>query len=105
MPAKNNPNDIRIVRVYDAPVKAVWDAWTDPKQLANWWGPRGFTITTNSKDLRIGGHWNLTMHGPDGTNFPNYIKYIDVVTHSKLVYEHGGAENQPPMFRLSLIHI
>ena len=40
MAAENKSNEIRIVRVYDAPVKAVWDAWTDPKQVAQWWGPR-----------------------------------------------------------------
>ena len=98
-----NLNDIHIVRVYDAPVKAVWDAWTDPNQLAKWWGPRGFTITTHSKDFRVGGHWKLTMHGPDGNNVPNYIKYIEVGTHSKLIYDHGGVKEQPPMFRVSVV--
>ena len=49
-------NELLIIRIYDAPVQAVWDAWTDPKQLAQWWGPRGFTLTTHSKDLRVGGH-------------------------------------------------
>ena len=58
MAANEKPNEIRLTRVYDAPVKAVWDAWTDPQQVAQWWGPRGFTITTHSKDLRPGGHWN-----------------------------------------------
>ena len=43
---KNHGNELRITRVYDAPVKAVWDAWTDPEQVGKWWGPRGFTITT-----------------------------------------------------------
>lgn len=47
MTAKNKSNEIRIERIYDAPVKMVWDAWTDPKQLAKWWGPRG--VSKNSK--------------------------------------------------------
>ncbi|MGE0764564.1 MAG: SRPBCC domain-containing protein, partial [Bdellovibrionales bacterium] len=46
MGAKNKPNEIYITRVYDAPLKTVWQAWTDPKQVAKWWGPRGFTLTT-----------------------------------------------------------
>lgn len=102
MAAKNNTNEITITRMYDAPVKAVWDAWTDPKQAAKWWGPRGFTITTHSKDLRAGGSWNYTMHGPDGVDYPNITKYFEVEPQKKLVYDHGGNENQPPMFRVTV---
>lgn len=61
MSAKNKPNELYITRIYDAPVKLVWDAWTDPAKTAKWWGPRGFTITTHSKDLKVGGHWHYTM--------------------------------------------
>jgi uncharacterized protein YndB with AHSA1/START domain len=103
MSAKNQSNEIRITRIYDAPVAAVWDAWTDPAQVAQWWGPRGFTITTHSKDLRPGGHWNYTMHGPDGTNYPNTTKYFEVEKHKKLVYDHGGSDDRPPMFRVTVL--
>ena len=54
MGAENKANEICITRVYEAPVKVVWDAWTDPEQTAKWWGPRGFSLTTHSKDLRVG---------------------------------------------------
>ena len=103
MAAKNKSNEIKITRVYDAPVKAVWDAWTDPKQVAKWWGPRGFTLTTHSKDLRPGGTWVYTMHGPDGTDWPNNTKYYEVEKYSKLVYDHGGNENQPPLFHVTVL--
>ena len=97
-------NEIKITRLYDAPVKAVWDAWTDPAQAAKWWGPRGFTITTHSKDLRVGGHWEYTMHGPDGTDYPNYATYFEVEKQAKLVYDHGAAgEGEPPMFRVTAL--
>ena len=56
MAVQDKSNEIRIIRLFDAPVQAVWDAWTDPRQVGQWWGPRGFTITTHSKDLRPGGH-------------------------------------------------
>lgn len=102
MAAKNKPNEIYITRVYDAPVKLVWDAWTDPKQTAQWWGPRGFTITTHSKDLRPGGHWSYTMHGPDGVNYENRTIYYEVEKHSRLVYDHGGGEDRPPLFRVTV---
>lgn len=102
MAAKSKPNEISITRVYEAPVKMVWDAWTDPKQVAQWWGPRGFTITTHSKDLRPGGHWNYTMHGPDGTDYINKTKYYEVEKHARLVYDHGGNDEQAPLFRVTV---
>jgi len=103
MPVKNKPNEIYIERIYDAPVKMVWDAWVDPKHVAQWWGPRGFTITNLSKDVRAGGHWNYTMHGPDGVDYPNTTKYLEVEKYSRMVYDHGGNADQPPMFRVTVL--
>lgn len=103
MAAKNKSNEIKISRLYEAPVAAVWDAWTDPEQVAKWWGPRGFTLTTHSKDLRPGGHWTYTMHGPDGVDYPNTTKYFEVEEHAKLVYDHGGHEDRPPLFRVTVL--
>jgi uncharacterized protein YndB with AHSA1/START domain len=103
MVAKNTSNEIKITRIYDAPVKAVWDAWTDPKQVAKWWGPRGFTLTTHSKDLRPGGHWTYTMHGPDGVDYPNTTTYHEVEKGSKLVYDHGASDDRPPLFRVTAL--
>ncbi|MEZ6045243.1 MAG: SRPBCC domain-containing protein [Planctomycetaceae bacterium] len=54
-----------------------------------WWGPRGFTLTHHSKDLRPGGTWHYTMHGPDGTDYPNMTLYHEVEKYKKLVYDHG----------------
>jgi uncharacterized protein YndB with AHSA1/START domain len=96
-------NEIAITRVYDAPVQLVWEAWTDPKQVAQWWGPRGFTLTTHSKDLRPGGSWVYTMHGPDGVDYPNRAEYIEVEPYSRLVYDHGANDHQPPMFRVTVV--
>jgi uncharacterized protein YndB with AHSA1/START domain len=103
MPTKSNSNEIRIIRLYDAPLKMVWDAWTDPQQLAQWWGPRGFKITTHSKELKPGGTWNYTMHGPDGTDYPNITKYLEVEPLAKLVYDHGANEDRPALFRVTVL--
>lgn len=103
MAKKAKENEIHFIRYYDAPVKAVWDAWTDPAQAAHWWGPRGFTITTHSKDLRPGGHWAYTMHGPDGTDYPNKALYLEVEDQAKLVYDHGGNDDRPPLFRVTVL--
>jgi uncharacterized protein YndB with AHSA1/START domain len=105
MAAAKQSNEIRITRVYDAPLKAVWDAWTDPTQAAHWWGPRGFTITTHSKDLRPGGSWVYTMHGPDGIDYPNRAKYLEVEEHAKLVYDHGGNDDRPALFRVTVLFL
>jgi uncharacterized protein YndB with AHSA1/START domain len=103
MSARKKNNEIKITRVYDAPVKLVWDAWTDPDQVAEWWGPRGFTLTTHSKDLGPGGHWTYTMHGPDGVDYPNNTKYFEVEKYAKLVYDHGANDDRPPLFRVTVL--
>lgn len=102
MASKSKSNELKISRLYDAPLQAVWDAWTDPEQVARWWGPRGFTITTHSKDLRPGGTWVYTMHGPDGTDYPNTTYYYEVREREALVYDHGASEGKPPLFRVSV---
>ena len=102
MTAKNKPNELYITRVYDAPVKAVWEAWVDPDKVGKWWGPRGFTITTKSKDVRTGGSWDYIMHGPDGVDYPNFTTFLEVEKYSRLVYDHGGNADRPPMFRVTV---
>jgi uncharacterized protein YndB with AHSA1/START domain len=99
--ARSSSNEIRITRIYDAPVRAVWDAWTLPEQVAKWWGPRGFTLTTHGKDLRAGGHWRYTMHGPDGVDYPNHATYHVVDPHRKLVYDHGATDDRPALFHVT----
>ncbi len=102
MPKGKKENELKVTRVYDAPVSTVWDAWTDPEQVAKWWGPRGFSLTTHSKDLKAGGHWHYTMHGPDGTDYPNKTKYHEVVKNQRLVYDHGANDNQPALFKVTV---
>ncbi len=105
MPARNNSNELRLTRVYDAPLLAVWEAWTVPEEIAQWWGPRGFTLTTHSRDLRVGGHWHYTMHGPDGTDYENTTQYLEVEPQARLVYDHGGHKDRPPLFRVTALFI
>ncbi len=64
-------------------------------------GPRGFTITTHSKDLRPAGTWRYTMHGPDGVDYPNVTRYLEVEPLRRLVYDHGGTDDRPPLFRVT----
>ncbi len=103
MSVKNKANSIEITRIYDATAEQVWNAWVDPKQVSQWWGPRGFTITTKSKDVKPGGKWIYTMHGPDGTDYPNMTTYYEVEKYKKLVYDHGANESQPAMFKVTVL--
>jgi uncharacterized protein YndB with AHSA1/START domain len=103
--AASSSNEIRLTRIYDAPVRAVWDAWTSPEQVEKWWGPRGFTLTTHSKELRAGGHWRYTMHGPDGVDYPNIATYHVVEPHHRLVYDHGATDDRPPLFRVAVTFV
>ena len=103
MAARNRSSEINLTRVYDAPLAAVWEAWTLPEEVAQWWGPRGFTLTTHSRDLRTGGHWHYTMHGPDGTDYENTTQYLEVVPQQRLVYDHGGHRDRPPLFRMTVL--
>lgn len=103
MAKKSKSNVITLTRVYDAPLQSVWDAWTVPKEVAQWWGPRGFTLTTHSRDLRTGGHWHYTMHGPDGTDYENTTQYLEVVPLQRMVYDHGGHKDRPPLFRVTAL--
>jgi uncharacterized protein YndB with AHSA1/START domain len=76
-------------RLLDAPRETVWKVWTDPEHIAEWWGPRGFTTTIHEMDVRPGGTWRHTMHGPDGTDYPNSVVFIDVREPECIAYLHG----------------
>ena len=65
-------------RVVNAPIEIVFQAWTDPHHLASWWGPAGFTNTFKEFDLRPGGKWSFTMHGPEKGNYPNECVFIKI---------------------------
>ena len=80
--------EITATRVFDAPRELVFEAWTDPKHIAQWWGPKGFTNTIHQMDVRPGGVWEFIMHGPDGVDYQNKIVYIEVVKPERLVYSH-----------------
>lgn len=89
------PSDTEIVisRVLHAPRELVWEAWTNPKHVVNWWGPRGFTNTTKRHEFRVGGYWEHMMHGPDGTNYPNKAKFLEIVPLERIVFLLGGGSD------------
>lgn len=90
--------DMIIVRTIDAPLALVWDAFSKPEHIAKWWGPNGFTNTIHSFDLREGGEWLYTMHGPDGTDYPNWVRFDIVQPQVLIAYTHGAVPNDPEAF-------
>jgi uncharacterized protein YndB with AHSA1/START domain len=89
----SDPRSIIGVREFDAPRDLVFAAFTDPKHLAQWWGPNGFTTTTHSFDFRPGGVWRFVMHGPDGRDYQNRITFEEIVPPERIVYRHGGSDD------------
>ena len=89
---KSKPNDRELVitRVVSALRELVWKVWTEPEHVAKWWGPNGFSTTIEVMDVRPGGEWKHTMHGPDGVNYPNHAKFIEVVKPERIVLKNGG---------------
>jgi uncharacterized protein YndB with AHSA1/START domain len=88
-----------ITRTLSAPPALVWQVWSDPVHLAKWWGPNGFTNTIASHDLRTGGEWLYTMHGPDGTDYPNWMRFKEVVPQERIAYDHGSFPDDPEAFQ------
>ncbi len=84
--------EVVITRILNAPRELVWEAWTNPKHIVNWWGPDGFTTTIEKMDFRVGGEWRYMMIGPDGSRYPNHMVYKEITPPSKLVSDHGDGE-------------
>jgi uncharacterized protein YndB with AHSA1/START domain len=88
--------EIVITRVIDAPRERVWAAWADPKQVVKWWGPRGFSTTSDQREFKAGGFWRHTMIGPDGSKFPNLARFEEIVEPERIVYSNGGNKEGSP---------
>ena len=96
-----DPQAIIATRELDAPRELVWQVWSDPKHLSQWWGPTGFATTTSSFDMRVGGVWRFVMHGPDGRDYRNRITFDEIVKPSLLRYRHGD-DADPVQFRTTV---
>ena len=95
--ASTADREIAATRLLDAPRDLVFQMWTDPAHIGRWWGPNGFTTTTQEMDVRPGGVWRFVMHGPDGTDYKNKIVYLEIVKPERLVYRHAGDDDTEPV--------
>src|SRR5690349_9163860 len=88
---KQEGNKVIYTRLLHAPRELVCEAWTDPEQVIEWWGPDGFTFTNKAMDVRPGGTWIFTMHGM-GMDFPNVVEFIEVKKPELLAYKHSDGK-------------
>jgi uncharacterized protein YndB with AHSA1/START domain len=87
--------EIVIIRTVNAPRALVWQAWTQPHHIAQWWGPNGFRTTIHEMTVEVGSVWRFIMHGPDGTDYPNLIVYREIVAPERLVFDHSDDVPNP----------
>ncbi|MGE5108400.1 MAG: SRPBCC domain-containing protein [Sphingobacteriales bacterium] len=80
--------ELTISRLFNAPRELVWEVWTNPEHIKNWWGPNGFSNTIFKMDVKPGGEWDFIMHGPDGTDYKNKSIYKEIRKPEKIVFEH-----------------
>lgn len=90
--------EIVVSRVINGPRRVVFEAYTEVRHLSRWWGPNGFTITTRSFEFRTGGEWEFVMHGPDGTDYPNHVEWLEIVRPERIVHRHGTEAGDPEAF-------
>ncbi|MEU4625172.1 SRPBCC family protein [Actinoplanes sp. NPDC023801] len=90
--------EIVIDRIIDAPPELVFEAFTEVRHLSQWWGPEGFTTTTRSFEFREGAVWDFVMHGPDGTDYPEWITWTEIVPPERITLLHGESGDDPNSF-------
>ncbi|MDC0708699.1 SRPBCC family protein [Stigmatella sp. ncwal1] len=102
-PSSTADREIILSRVLDAPRELVFDAWTDPAHVAQWWGPDGYSTQVHQMEVKAGGTLRFLLTGPDGTKFPDRITYREVVRPERLVYRHGSdVDDDPEAFEVTV---
>lgn len=94
--------EIVTTRLIGGPRDLVFRAWTEAHHLARWFGPFGFSITTRAFEFRPGGVWDFDMIGPDGTVYPNWVEWQEIVAPERITYLQGARENDPEHFETTV---
>lgn len=86
LPAEGN--EIVSTRVFDATCEQLFEAFSDPQRLQQWWGPHGFTNTFEVFEFQPGGSWHFTMHAPEGAKYANVSRFLEIEKPARIVLEH-----------------
>ena len=90
--------ELMVSRLIEGPRDVVFEAFTEVQHLSRWWGPEGFTTTTRTFEFSEGGVWEFTMHGPDGSEYPNWIQWMEIRPPEVIVLRHGEGPDDPEQF-------
>jgi uncharacterized protein YndB with AHSA1/START domain len=90
--------ELMVSRLIEGPRDVVFEAFTEVQHLSRWWGPEGFTTTTRTFEFSEGGVWEFTMHGPDGSDYPNWIQWMEIRPPKVIVLRHGQGPDDPEQF-------
>ena len=90
--------EIVISHVVGARRELVFEVFTEVRHLSRWWGPSGFTTTTRSFEFRVGGVWDFVLHGPDGTDYQEWITWTEITAPERIAMLHGESEDDPNAF-------
>jgi len=93
--ARPAPTEIVISRIFAVPRELLFEVWTDPKHIAQWWGPDGFANSLCECDLRVGGQFRTHLRGPDGMTHPCRGTYLEIVPPARLVFEGIPEDGHP----------
>ena len=97
--------EIVITRVIGAAREVVFEAFTEVRHLSQWWGPEGFTTTTRAFEFRVGGEWDFVMHGPDGTDYQEWITWTEILRPERIALLHGESRADPNAFESVLTFV
>lgn len=75
---------VTIERTFNVPLQLVWDAWTKPEHIKNWWGPKGMETRVEEHNFEVGGKWKYAMAMPDGKDFICDGEYIEIIELKKI---------------------
>jgi len=98
---KQEDNILIHTRILDAPRDLVWEVWTTPLHLKEWWGPNGFSLTTKTMNVEPGKIWEFIMHGM-GQDWYNKIEYLEVKKPELLSYKHSGSQSEDYNFTVTV---
>ena len=80
-----NNRTLTIEKTFNAPLKLVWEAWSQPEHIGQWWGPKGMETKVIVHEFKVGGHWKYVMQMPNGGEFITEGIYLEIIEHEKIV--------------------
>ncbi len=93
---------LTLKRTFNAPVQLVWDAWTQPGHIAQWWGPKGMETKVIEHDFTVGGIWKYSMLMPNGNEFISEGTYLEIIELEKI---HSSADFKPMTVGVEILAI